>query len=287
MRHGIHWLSIVSLAALGLLGAGPATAEDTDASSLCGDCHEEVVAAFGGTAHGLDHAGGPRCVTCHTDGAEHAGGELERASIPAGQALVDLCQGCHARNLHRGLTGVAAHRAPAVDCGQCHSAHPDSPGQRSMLRQQPAELCASCHPAQVRELDRPYGHRLNRGGIECISCHDPHAGRGVDSLARDISGDVACLTCHAEKRGPFVYSHVTGVTGDCWSCHTAHGSSNPNMLTRSRVEQLCLECHSPVSGGTAGSQPPSRHDLRSPRYRNCTVCHTAVHGSNTSPMLLK
>ena len=32
---------------------------------------------------------------------------------------------------------------------------------------------------------------------------------------------------------------------------------------------------------------PAFHDLHSPRYRECTVCHVAVHGSNTSPGLLK
>ena len=59
------------------------------------------------------------------------------------------------------------------------------------------------------------------------------------------------------------------------------------MLTRSTVAQLCLECHSNITGTTLGSQPPSLHDLRSPRYQNCTTCHTAVHGSNVSPRLLR
>jgi predicted CXXCH cytochrome family protein len=84
-----------------------------------------------------------------------------------------------------------------------------------------------------------------------------------------------------------VFPHVSNVVGDCMSCHQPHGSSNPNALTRSQVYQLCLECHSPIEGGTLGSQPPSFHDLLSPRYRNCTTCHVAIHGSNMSPQLLK
>jgi predicted CXXCH cytochrome family protein len=71
------------------------------------------------------------------------------------------------------------------------------------------------------------------------------------------------------------------------SCHEPHGSVKPSALTRTRVDQLCLECHSPITGGTLGSQPPSIHDLRSPRYRECTVCHVAIHGSNTSTLFLK
>ena len=58
-------------------------------------------------------------------------------------------------------------------------------------------------------------------------------------------------------------------------------------LKRARVDQLCLECHSLFDGATLGSQPPSFHDLRSPRYQNCTTCHVMVHGSNASPLLLK
>ena len=89
-------------------------------------------------------------------------------------------------------------------------------------------------------------------------------------------------------RGPFVFDHVTGSGGNCLSCHQPHGSNNPNMLLWARVEQLCLSCHSQTGGPkTFGSQPPSFHDLTQARYRNCTTCHVAVHGSNLSPQLLK
>ena len=75
--------------------------------------------------------------------------------------------------------------------------------------------------------------------------------------------------------------------GDCTSCHEPHGSSNPKQLKRATVYQVCIECHSPIGGTTLGSQPPSFHNLSSPRYQNCTTCHVAVHGSNRDPQLLK
>jgi hypothetical protein len=50
------------------------------------------------------------------------------------------------------------------------------------------------------------------------------------------------------------------------------------MLIRSNVSQLCLECHT-TTAGFAGSSPPAFHDLRTARYRNCTVCHSKTHGS--------
>ena len=104
-----------------------------------------------------------------------------------------------------------------------------------------------------------------------------------------VQGELPCLSCHAETcAGPFVFQHVTGSGGDCLSCHQPHGSNNPNMLQWARVDQLCLSCHSQTGGPkTYGSQPPSFHDLTLPRYRNCTTCHVAVHGSNLSPQLLK
>jgi len=33
--------------------------------------------------------------------------------------------------------------------------------------------------------------------------------------------------------------------------------------------------------------PPAFHDLRSPQYQNCTVCHQKVHGSYVDRNLLK
>jgi DmsE family decaheme c-type cytochrome len=124
--------------------------------------------------------------------------------------------------------------------------------------------------------------------MTCLDCHNPH-GRPIEKgLKLTRAGEVPCLNCHAEKRGPFVFEHVSGIAGNCLSCHESHGSSNSKMLQWARVDQLCLSCHSRIGGAaTIGSQPPSFHDLTLPRYRNCTTCHAAVHGSNLSPQFLK
>jgi predicted CXXCH cytochrome family protein len=71
------------------------------------------------------------------------------------------------------------------------------------------------------------------------------------------------------------------------TCHEPHASNNMHRLKRATVSQLCLECHSPITGGTLGSQPPSFHNLLTARYQNCTTCHVAIHGSNRSPQLVK
>jgi DmsE family decaheme c-type cytochrome len=139
---------------------------------------------------------------------------------------------------------------------------------------------------------KPFTHRVVEGGVmDCSSCHDPHGRPGRESLRLTRMGEPPCLSCHSEKRGPFVFEHPTGqsvgTAADCFRCHEPHGSSNPKMLLRANVYQLCLECHSPIKPNTIGSQPPSFHDISLPRYRNCTTCHVAVHGSNLSPRLFK
>ena len=103
------------------------------------------------------------------------------------------------------------------------------------------------------------------------------------------AGELACVSCHTEKKGPFVYPHGN-YSGDCLTCHEAHGSNNTKMLKQASLYGLCLSCHTRIGVTTAttlGSQPPSIHNINQPRYQNCTTCHTAIHGSNRSPQLLQ
>ena len=289
MKHSTSFL-VVGIAALGLAVAlgSPAAAQDPDLSEDCATCHEDVATDYQHTVHGIVERGGPTCVTCHGMGTRHMeeGGEPSLIRVPSGADGEQLCRTCH-DDLATMFSSRSAHSDASVWCGACHNVHATRPGETRLLAAPANDLCASCHPSAAGSFAKPFGHELDRGGIQCVSCHDPHAGAGEASLKIDRSGEPACLTCHAEKRGPFVFPHVSNVAGDCMSCHEPHGSTNPMALTRPRVDQLCLECHSLIEGGTFGSQPPSFHDLRSPRYRNCTTCHVAVHGSNTSPMLLK
>ena len=108
-------------------------------------------------------------------------------------------------------------------------------------------------------------------------------------MAKVQFNETGCLSCHADKRGPFAFEHAPVRLEGCGACHEPHGSTNPRMLTRPEVRQLCLECHSGVgpSRGTLGGAAPAFHDLRSARYRNCSVCHTKVHGSHVSKALLR
>ncbi|MGD8439968.1 MAG: DmsE family decaheme c-type cytochrome [Holophagae bacterium] len=281
---------VAGAAALILVAAvgAPGTARADDPSEDCAMCHEDIAADFHNTVHAIADRGGPTCVTCHGGGTQHMeeGGDPTLIRVPEGRQGEQLCAGCH-QDLPSMFSSHSVHSDASVWCGSCHNIHATRTAQPALLATDANELCTSCHPSVAGSFRKPFGHTLDRGGLQCVSCHNPHAGSGEESLRLDRSGDSPCVTCHAEKRGPFVFPHVSDVAGSCLSCHEPHGSTNPMALTRPRVDQLCLECHSLIEGGTFGSQPPSFHDLRSPRYRNCTTCHVSVHGSNTSPMLLK
>jgi hypothetical protein len=50
------------------------------------------------------------------------------------------------------------------------------------------------------------------------------------------------------------------------------------MLVQNQVNLLCISCHSLSTGALA---TPSFHNQAN-EYQACTLCHTAVHGSNSS-----
>jgi DmsE family decaheme c-type cytochrome len=286
MRQSIR---IAGLVGVCLVVAVFTNAQSDDGSEDCATCHDELAAEFQNNIHGIAARGGPTCVSCHGDGTEHMdeGGDPSLIQVPRGARGAAGCLTCHA-NTKKMFSMRSVHADTEVHCDSCHSIHGADRGQSALLSQETTSLCASCHPGPVNSFRRPYGHRLDLGGLDCVSCHNPHGGAGEYSLNVDRAGDGPCVSCHAEKRGPFAFPHVSGIAGDCMSCHQPHGSTNPMALTRPRVDQLCLECHSRiVPPDTFGSQTPSSHDLFDPRYRNCTTCHVAIHGSNTSPALLK
>jgi DmsE family decaheme c-type cytochrome len=232
------------------------------------------------------------CESCHGPGKAHIEGGGDKTLIvkPQGQSGSNkVCLSCHdiATDRVSRHTGMHANSA-MVNCLTCHSIHKFEPRVPHLLATRQLSLCAMCHSTQVASFrNKPYAHRLGRGGMECSSCHEPHGRPGRESLRTTRAGEMPCLGCHVEKRGPFVFQHAAGVAGDCITCHEQHGSNNPKMLKRATVAQLCIECHSPITTGTLGSQPPSFHNLSQPRYQNCTTCHVAVHGSNRDPQLLR
>lgn len=272
----------------------------SEAPPVCADCHDQQAKTFAGNPHtripgitwGKEGADSAACNTCHGPGLKHmesSGEDKSDIRILRGRKGAEFCVTCHTSNKEHASFLASVHASTeAVNCLSCHSVHTPEAKTPHLLVKKPLELCASCHPSQAASFrNKPFAHRIGRGGMECTSCHDPHGRATQKALKLTRVGEMPCLDCHAEKRGPFVFEHVNGVVGTCTTCHEPHGSSNNKRLTRARVDRLCLECHSTLSTATLGSQPPSFHNVSLPRYQNCTTCHVAVHGSNLSPQLLK
>jgi DmsE family decaheme c-type cytochrome len=278
--------------------AAPAAPDEPAALPACSDCHADQAKTFAANAHARGQVkkgevANTLCESCHGDGKAHieGGGDKEKIFKPVGLIGSNKsCLSCHDISTDRISRHAGMHaNSAAVNCLTCHSIHSSEHTPHLLAKKQLA-LCDSCHMTEVSSFrNKPYAHRLGRGGMECASCHEPHGRPGAGSLRTTRAGELPCLNCHSEKRGPFVFQHGAIAVGDCLTCHEPHGSSNPRRLKRATVAQLCIECHSPIASvsTTLGSQPPSFHNLSLPRYQNCTTCHVAIHGSNRDPQLLK
>jgi DmsE family decaheme c-type cytochrome len=231
------------------------------------------------------------CRNCHGDVADHIreGDGRHVFAFREEPALErnERCLTCH-RDTHPRFDR-SPHALAGLACTSCHREHGPS-SATSLLRDPAARIgaenlgastrtCTDCHSEQLAEFSFNERHRLREGVLECASCHDPHA----PSAAR-LGGvkQQQCLGCHADKGGPFVFEHAASRVEGCTACHSAHGSPNRHMLVHQSVGELCFTCHAAVPQFHGGNPTP-RFGLDT----QCTNCHTAIHGSNFSPFLLR
>lgn len=273
-------------------------------TATCQGCHEDIYNAFQKNPHEVVETDKKRgfetkaCESCHGPGSKHAE-SMQAGDIinPAKQkpATTDkICLTCHLNQpTHVGRIN-SSHAKNQVSCTSCHAIHKNGP--RGLVARRQADVnaqCASCHKDVWASFQRPYRHRLPEGAMSCVDCHNPHGGFLPRQLQTTQANEPACIKCHGDKRGPFVFEHAAVKLEGCQSCHEPHGSANPRMLTRAQVRFVCLECHANLpaptapANGTLGTVPPALHDLRSPRFQNCTLCHQKVHGSYVNRDFLK
>ncbi len=276
-----------------------AEAEAYAGSETCGLCHEDIARAFQQNAHSSVDNGRSKkiqakawasraCESCHGPGKAHAeagdGKQIFVFTSAAAARVNQQCLACHAGDATHSGRLIGSHNRNQLACTNCHSIH--HPAARRLLASAPNALCQSCHLEVGAEFQRPYRHKLQEGAITCADCHNPHGDLPPHDLRRAAANEVICLKCHGDKRGPFPFEHAPVRLTSCSTCHEPHGSANPRMLTRHDQSLLCLECHT-TTLGFAGVTPPAFHDLRSARFRNCTICHSKIHGSYISRDLLR
>jgi DmsE family decaheme c-type cytochrome len=181
-------------------------------------------------------------------------------------------QGKHA-NFER-----SAHSEGNVSCIGCHQIH-NSKGE-PLLKAPQATLCFECHTGTEPQFAMAFHHKVNEGLVQCTDCHDPHGAVEAKSLQQVARQNAACVKCHAGAGGPFTYEHLAVKTEGCTACHTPHGGPNARMLNRAKVNSICLQCHSPAV------TPATSAHSQTGQTQPCTTCHTGIHGSNVSPVLL-
>jgi predicted CXXCH cytochrome family protein len=284
-------------------------------SETCQACHEDQFKYFSKTAHShLVNVSSWKgkvvgCESCHGPGKAHveSGGDksLIRSFKNMGAKLSsETCLSCHAGKEEHNSFRRGEHWRNNVGCTDCHYSHqpdPSPPPPESMtliadnvrrridssalrmLKDNEVSLCLTCHAEQKVQFTLPFHHKVLEGLIKCSDCHNPHGGFETRLLRLTTGPDAACVKCHTNKQGPFVFEHAPVRVEGCAICHIPHGSSNPKLLTRSHVFQLCIECHTNTGAVPEEGAPgvPSFHDLTTERIRNCVTCHTAIHGSNT------
>jgi len=257
-------------------------------SDTCATCHADVAKKFSGNPHSklaLMHNGtGATCESCHGPGRAHveSGGDvtkIKQLSKLSPKEIDETCLGCHAGahpNFER-----SPHARAGVSCTSCHSVH-NGDTEAKLLKAAQPQLCFQCHTDVKPAFDMPFHHKVNEGLVKCSDCHDVHGTFGNNNIRSTADQNAICTKCHMENRGPFVYEHAAVKTEGCLGCHTPHGSQNARLLNVPNINQLCNQCHSPVSGDTVHGM-----NAGSAEVVPCISCHTMIHGSNINPAFLR
>ncbi len=182
-------------------------------------------------------------------------------------------------------------------CESCHgpgSKHVEAGGGRGKFIVNPGRdpsSCFQCHLDVHAEFNLPHHHPLPEARLNCVACHDPH---GMDIFKPATGLAMArlnqnCATCHREQSKPVVFEHEAMREG-CTVCHQPHGSVN-RMLLVERDANLCLKCHAQIQGRDVapgelfiGKVPHSAFLTQGTCWS--AGCHTAIHGSNMSALML-
>lgn len=213
-------------------------------------------------------------------------GSTQRQAISSGAGYVGSakCSSCHDEipgqfhdQTHARLV-VADSKAFEQGCESCHgpaAEHVKSGGETGTIITG-QNLCVRCHQDVEARFNLASHHPLKEGAVTCTSCHDAHGSKQA-TLTSTVE---TCTSCHQEARGPFAFEHAPAAE-NCTGCHNPHGSTQRSLLKMSEP-MLCLQCHSLPNnrhGQTAATTNGS--PITAAVLRNCSSCHSQVHGSST------
>lgn len=218
-----------------------------------------------------------------------------------GEELPYDCGACHTtgyspRGNQDDLEGMVGRFAlPGVQCEACHgpgSLHVNEPFAWPMRVNRDASACTSCHVRQPQDGDldvrdgfiqhqTEYGdlHSSKHLVLDCVDCHDPHA--GVVQLRRQGTAPVTteCADCHFEvARNGENPAHAGLELVTCVTCHmpqiiqnasgvpdefTGDVSTHVVAIDAGQIEQLVL---------TEEGEPADIHPQIALNF-SCRQCH--------------
>jgi predicted CXXCH cytochrome family protein len=193
------------------------------------------------------------------------------------------CDGCHSVDYNIRTKQVAEWN---VGCEKCHgpgSEHAEHPTRGNILNParmnyvQANDSCMQCHsqgrplssPIEGKYYDWPVGYRVGLNLSDYWNFEEHTLGQ--TSFTHYADG-----TAHKNRMqgNDFVKSvmYRRGVT--CFSCHDVHGTENYAQL-RKPAEQLCLDCHGPLSlnGPRTATIEEHTHHKKGSAGSSCVACH--------------
>ena len=193
-------------------GRRSASTATTRGKTFTGNPHTRIPGAGWGKPGSADAA----CNSCHGPGVKHmesSGEDKSDIRVFHGRKGAEFCVTCHTSDKEHASYQMGIHASTeTVNCLSCHSVHSPEAKTAHLLTKKPSELCATCHPSQTASFsNKPFAHRIGRGGMECTSCHEPH-GRtihkglrltrvGRDALPELPRREAGALRLRARQRG--------------------------------------------------------------------------------------
>ncbi len=249
--------------------------EKTVSSAQCATCHEQAVAQFGKSIHGMSHEMGSSdaasCASCH--GTHYIVSAKQPDSPVFKFNLPQTCGRCHddaklASEYRMGQTKAAGHYLDSIHgralvqmglivaptCNDCHGVHDikrsidkDSHTNHANI----AKSCGNCHFG-IEEIynQSVHGQLLLKGdknGPVCTDCHSAHDIEKPATAHFKANSDRSCGKCHADRlehyretyHGKAMALGEPNVAPDVAACYDCHGHHDvlPVSDPRSHLSQ--------------------------------------------------